>query len=400
MGVGERIVTAELYRIPNPSLRPTIVRVTTDAGTVGLGDAGVSYGAGTEVMPHLLAELLRTNVLGRQLSARHEITMELTYDTFWAKRAGGLFGGAISAIEQALHDATARAINIPLCELLGGRVRDNISCYANGWYFGRHSEKDRMAAAERVVVDGHTALKTYPLVTQDENQRLHHPSPIHWDRTLPDRAVEEVRLLRKHVGDNMPILVDVSGCLPRDHAMKLLTALGDLGVDFVEEPFDPADESSLNWVGAHTPVPLATGERLVGLAAFEGVLRTGAVSILQPDVCLAGGHDVFRSVAALAAAHSVRISPHNCSSGIGTAHTVQAAAAVGNLHSVETFPYLREIPGYREILTDPLEPHIDNGALSVPDRPGIGVELDETVAFDSLIERIDVSDTPNQEHAA
>ncbi|WP_413104354.1 mandelate racemase/muconate lactonizing enzyme family protein [Streptomyces sp. Inha503] len=388
MGLSERITSAEVYRILNPSLRPTVVRLRTDAGTVGLGDTGVSYGAGTEAMPPLLAELLRTAVLGRPLSARHEILLELTYGTFWAKRAGSLFAGAVSAIDQALHDAAARALGVPLHELLGGRVHTRLPVYANGWYFGQHSEEDRLTAARRVVADGHRALKTYPLVRQDEEQRLRHPSPARWDSALLRSAIDHVRRLRERVGDDVRLMVDLGGCVPRDHAPELLGALRDLGVEFAEEPFDPADESSLHWLPTPAPVPVATGERLTGLAAFDRVLRTGAVSIIQPDVCLAGGHGVFQSVAALARGHSIRVSPHNCSSGIGTAHTVQAAAAVPNLHSVETFPYLSAVPGYREILTDPLEPRIEAGLLTVPDRPGIGVDLDDTVASAFLVKRL------------
>lgn len=399
-GGKERITSVEVYRVPNPSLRPTVLRIRTSAGTVGLGDTGVSYGAGTEAMPRLLAELIRSTVLGRPLSDRPAILLELTHGTFWAKRAGALMAGAVSAIDQAVHDACARALGIPLHELLGGRVHEWLPVYANGWYFGHHDEPDLLAAARRVVGDGHRALKTYPLVRQGADQRLHHPTPADWDRALLHSSIDRVRRLRDCVGDQLGLLVDLGGCLPRDLALELLDALRELGVEFAEEPFDPADESSTDWVPAPPPVPLAGGERLSGLAAFDRMLRTGAVSILQPDVCLVGGHRVFQSVAALAGSRSVRISPHNCSSGISTAHTVQAAATVANLHSVETFPYLASVPGYREILTDPLERHIEAGRLRVPDRPGIGVDLDDAVASAFLVDRLEFARTTRKEHHA
>ncbi|MEU8710381.1 mandelate racemase/muconate lactonizing enzyme family protein [Streptomyces sp. NPDC048565] len=387
----ERIRSVEIFHIANPSLRPTIVRIRTDAGTVGLGDCGVSYGAGAQTMPHLLAELARDFVVGRSLADRHRILTDLTYGTFWAKRAGALMSGAISALDQALQDATARSLGVPLYELLGGKVRDTVPVYANGWYFGHADDDAQMKAACRAVDDGHEALKLYPMAWQDEKQRLRHPGPDAFDQTLLRRSVERVRRLRQAVGADTRIMADLSGSLPRDVTPTVLHELAGLDVEFVEEPFNPADDGSLDWIGRGSPVLLAAGERYYGLQPFDRALSSGAIHILQPDICLVGGHGVFQSVAALALSHSVRISPHNCASGIATAHTLQAAATVANLHSVETFPYLHTVPGYHEILTEPLERHIRAGQLVIPDGSGIGVDLDDAIVSRFLADTVEAS---------
>lgn len=375
----ELITSVEIFHVTNPSLRPTIVRITTDAGTIGLGDCGVSYGGGTTALAPLSAELASNFVLGRRLSERNQIQMDLTHDTFWAKRAGSLIGGAISALDQAVQDAAARSLGVPLYELLGGKVRDDVEVYSNGWYFGQSDEDALMRAALRAVQDGHRALKFYPMARQDEHQRLHHPSPGSFGPVLIEEALERTRSLRRTVGDEVRIMVDLAGCMPRDLTTGMLHALAELSVEFVEEPFSPADDSSYDWIAKSSPVPLAAGERYCGFAPFERAINSGAVQILQPDISLIGGHRIFQAVAELALAHSVRLSPHNCASGVSTAHTLHAAATVPNLHSVETFPYLSAASGYQEILTNPLEAHIEGGVLPLPDSPGIGVDLNDAV---------------------
>lgn len=377
MSLHEKIIDVEVFRITNPSLQPTVIKITTDEGTIGLGDCGVSYGVGAASMAHLIGELAQKYVLGRRLRERGLISMEMTYNSFWAKRAGSLISGAISALDQAVHDAAARSLGVPLFELLGGAVRERVDVYANGWYFGQPDEAAQMQGALRAVEDGHTGLKLYPFAVQDGHQRLIHPLPSSFGRKLIEESVGRVEALRSTVGDEVQIMVDLSGSMPRDISVNVLQEFADLGVDFAEEPFNPSDDPSHRWLAGRSPLPIAAGERFCGVAAFERAIESGGVDILQPDISLIGGHRIFQAVADLALNRSVRVSPHNCSSGISTAHTLQAVATVSNLHSVETFPYLDSDPNYVEILSDPLELRIDAGSLAIPQSPGIGVDFDE-----------------------
>lgn len=375
--MSQTITDVEVFRIANPSLQPTIIKITTDEGAVGLGDCGVSYGVGAETMASLIGELAERYILGRRLRDRALMTMEMTFSSFWAKRAGSLISGAISALDQAVSDAAARTQGVPLFELLGGAVRESVEVYANGWYFGQADEAARMQAARRAADDGHTGLKLYPFAVEDERQRLIHPLPSSFSMELIEESLGRVENLRRAVGDDIRIMVDLSGSMPRDITVDVLTRFADLGVDFAEEPFNPSDDPSHRWLAGRSPLPIAAGERYCGVSAFEQAIASGGVDILQPDISLIGGHRVFQTVADLALNRSLRVSPHNCSSGISTAHTLQAAATVSNLHSVETFPYLGSDPEYVEVLSDPLESHITAGMLSIPQSPGIGVDLEE-----------------------
>lgn len=384
----ELIESVEIYRVENPSLKPTVVRIRTTSGIVGLGDTGLSYGAGTEAMPYMVAEFFRKYVLGRSLADQNTILLDLNYDTFWAKRPGAFFGGAISAVDQALHDARARALGIPLHELLGGKIHEQMPAYANGWYSGKRGEQEYVAAARQVVNDGHTGMKFYPIAEETKNTVLRHPNPAQFRMNIVQTAIENVRQLREIVGGDMKLMVDLSAVLPRDRVSEYLNAMRDLDIAFVEEVFDAADETSLKWISSTSPVPIAGGERLIGLAAFESVLSTNGISILQPDISLMGGHKVFQAVAAVAQARSVRVSPHNCTSGIGTAHTVHAASSIPNLYSVETYCYQHTAEGYQEILVNPYERNIKNGLIQALDEPGIGVDLDDAVADKFLVDRL------------
>ena len=216
-----KVTRARIYLIESGGLRPIILQLETDQGIVGLGEAAVAYGAGGTAAAGMTKDLVMRFVLGRDPFRIEEIWSEMYDHSFWAKGGGPIVFAGISAVEQALTDIKARALDIPVYELLGGRVRDRLRTYANGWYFGCRSNADLPDAAERAVADGYDAIKFYPFATILEDGRLRHPARRSADLTLRRSAADTVRAVRKAVGPAIDIMLDLSGGLTPDETTLL-----------------------------------------------------------------------------------------------------------------------------------------------------------------------------------
>src|SRR5690606_16204106 len=161
------------------------------------------------------------------------------YDhSFWTKGGGAISFAGMSAIEHALWDIKGKALGVPVYELLGGRVFDELPVYANGWNFLEIDAVSWAKAAERPLKDGFKALKCYPLALP-HNRTLTHITRRAADRDFLALAYERVRVLRDAVGPDIEIMLDLSGALTTDETIRLCRKYEDLDIAFIEEPADP-----------------------------------------------------------------------------------------------------------------------------------------------------------------
>jgi galactonate dehydratase len=297
------------------------------------------------------------------------------YDhSFWAKGGGAIVFAGISAIEQALWDIKGKALKAPVYELLGGRQRDKVRVYANGWYGAARTPAEFASAAERPLRDGYDALKCYPLAYPDENG-LRHVTRRSVDRDFADLAFEKIKTLRNAVGPKVEIMLDLSGGLTTDETIRLCRRYRELDITWIEEPADPFDIGALKKISEHVDIPIAVGERIYTRQGFRKIFEPQAADIVQPDVGNTGGIMEVKKIAAMAEAYNMRVAPHNCASALSTAASLQIAACITNFMMQEIYPYFPLQPGYVQVLEDSPEDRIRNGFVELSDAPGLGVTL-------------------------
>src|SRR5437870_6689545 len=284
-----RIISAGIYIVRIDGRHPVIVEIQTDAGISGVGEAAVAYGVGATAAAGMIKDLMDAMVLGKDPFRIEALWSEMYDHSFWAKGGGPIVFAGISAIEQALWDIKGKALGIPVYEFLGGRLRDQVSTYANGWSYRCNTPDEFAAAAERVARDGYSALKCYPLAMPRPDGGIRHVSRRSVDRAAIDLAVERVRAIRRAVGPAVAIMLDLSGGLTTDETIRLCQRFADQDILFIEEPADPFDLGALKKISSRVDVPLAVGERLFTRSGYRPVLEARAADVLQPDIGNTGG---------------------------------------------------------------------------------------------------------------
>ena len=339
--------------------RPWIlVKVLTDEGLYGWGEATLE-GKEQTVM-QAVAELAR--YLEGQDPFRIEQHWQQMYrGAFWV--GGPVLNSAISGVEQALWDIKGKALGVPVYELLGGKCRDRVRAYANGWSRGARTPDDFARLAVETVGMGYTALKWDPF--GDAGLFIH--------KEAADPAVECVRAVREAVGSAMDLLIEVHGRLSPANAIRIAHLLEEFFPFFYEEPVPPENIDALALVARSVRIPVATGERLFTKWGFKEVIEQQAAAVLQPDICHAGGILELKKIAAMAETYYLGVAPHNPNGPLSTAASVQLDACTPNFLIQEFL--ISDEPLRSQLQREPYQ--VVDGYFEVPDRPGLGVEINE-----------------------
>ena len=335
------------------------VQIHTDAGITGLGESG-AWG-------YLEASAMVVEKYQKYLIGKDPLRIEhhWQYMYRWSHFRGAAIMGAISAIDIALWDIAGKHFDVPVYQLLGGKTRDIARVYAH--VFGSTTE-ELVANCVRAKKLGFTAVgHISPFIPESPN--MPHVKKI-------TDAVERVKKYRDALGNDVDICVEIHRQLTPSEAIVLGRALEPLHPFFYEDPILPDSIDQMAFVASHINIPIATGERLHTIYEFEQLLSRNAVQYVRPDVCLAGGISHSKKIAALAEARHVGVVPHNPLSPVSTAACIQLAACIPNF-ALQEYPHSmsQEAPRGNELVKEPLK--IERGHLIVPDKPGIGVELDE-----------------------
>jgi galactonate dehydratase len=332
------------------------VRIHTDDGVSGVGEASLEGKA--QSVATCVADLSR-RLVGEDPARIQHLWQRLFRHSFW--RGGVIQMTALSGIEQALWDIKGKVAGLPVHQLLGGACRDRVRLYANG---PRGETPEQVAASARAIAeDGFTALKMGPLGPT---------LPLDGREALRP-AVRMVAAVREAVGPAMRIGIDVHGRLSPPMTLEFARLVEPFDIWFLEEPVLPENADALAEVARRSPVPIATGERLFTRWGFREVLKHQSAALWQPDLAHCGGIFEARVIAAMAEINYAGLAPHNPLGPINTMASAQLAMAIPNFVALE---YLYDRPGYAHGLVDTPLP-IRDGWLSMPDRPGLGVELDE-----------------------
>lgn len=325
------------------------VRLNTDAGLSGVGEATLEWQEKSVVAA---LEELKDYLVGED-PWRIELLWERMYrNCAWP---GVVRYTAMSGVEHALWDIVGKAVGQPVYNLLGGKVRERVRCYA--WVWGGLSEIKEVALGQ--VQKGFKALKMDPF----EGFMTFTPQEL-------DAAVRLVAAVREAVGWGVDLAVDGHWRLLPMTAIKFAQEIEPLKILFFEEPCPSDNLDTLSELHAKINIPLAVGERYYTKWGFRPLLERQVVSIIQPDLCHVGGILECKKVAAMAEAYHVVVVPHNPNGPISSAVTAQAGACIPNFMMMESH---HVEPWRDELVTPPVQ--IVDGYIELSDRPGLGVEL-------------------------
>jgi galactonate dehydratase len=352
-------IAAHLMGVPGagghaPARNWIFVRVETDEGITGTGEATTEYHelAVQAMIEHHFAPML----IGRDPTRITQAWQEMQRRLWW--RNGVVASSAASGIEQALWDITGKACNQPVYRLLGGAVRDRIRMYARS-DLGLESHVQEIESALR---EGFSAFKFGPgtfLTPFDDEKQV-------------DCALKLARELRIAAGSGCDLMIDCGGIFSQQAAHRLIDGLRAVKLLFVEEPVNADIPRSLTALRhTFTGVKIAAGERLMTRWGVREWLEVGAVDILQCDISHCGGIGELMRVAAFAEVYGVQIAPHNPYGPVALAANVHACAAMPNFLILE---HCRHRPWFNEIQKQ--GPQIENGCVTLSNRPGLGIELD------------------------
>ncbi len=335
----------------------TLVEVMTDDGVVGIGEGFGGPGAAAVAY----AESVRDQFIGQDVFAFPQLADRM-FNGGYHRRLQGQLGACLSGIATACLDAMGKTLGVPAYKLLGGALAERVPVYASGGFFSDDPDGSLRQQLELAAEHPYAAYK----IKAGAN---------------PRNDLERVRLTRDIIGDDPLLMVDFNGNYTVDTALESMNRIADHDIHWVEEPVPLEDLNGLSRLGRRTPIRIATGEALVGMAEFKVALATGAVDVLNPDVNLCGGPWEAKAIATLAMAEGARISPHVYGGAIGLAVSIHYAASLpGWPHARNVvYPAMVEydywINGLRtDLLRQPLVP-VD-GHLPVPQGPGLGIELD------------------------
>ena len=352
-----------------------VVKIETDAGVHGVGEATLE--GKSKTVEAAVAELARY-LIGKDPAAIERHFQEMYRRAFYA--GGEVLTSAITGVETALWDIKGKTLGVPVYELLGGRTRDRIKLYANGWYRQGMSPAQFVSAARKVVGLGAKGIKFNPWGGRPgiDFHRL--------ENDILNAGVEVVGALREALGPSVDLYIDCNGIFNTvGNAIRAAKAVEQFNISFFEEPVPHENTDAMAYVRRKIDIPVAAGERLFTIFRFRELLDRGGADVVQPDMAHCGGMLEARKIAAIADAHYAAFAPHNANGEISYASAVQLAACVPNFLVLEHFP---PEPWRFEVCRNPLQ--VEDGWLKVPDRPGLGVEFDETAALDHPYEPVDL----------
>jgi galactonate dehydratase len=349
-----------------------IVRLQTDAGLVGLGEASDAFGFANTTADDTARMRSQLKAFFDLVNGRSPFEIERYRQQGEPLARQGLVAAtAFSAIEQALWDLAGKALDVPTYALLGGAVRTELPVYANiNRATNPRTPAGFASAARRAVSDGFGAIKAAPF------DGFPAPgSPAAEIARAIDTGIDSVAAMREAVGPRVAIMVDCHSFFDIEQAVRVAERLEPQNLAWYEEPVAPERVDETLAIKGRIKQPMAGGETLFGLSGFGPLVRRRAFDTIMPDVKHCGGLLELTRIAAMAADAGVMVAPHNPSGPVSTAASVQVCAGMKNVNYLEL--QYGEVDWRSGVLSPP--ERFTNGRIQVPDRPGFGIELNEAV---------------------
>ena len=344
-----------------------LVTIETDNGLIGIGESG-AWGF-LEASSAAISKFSDYLVGKNPLLIEHHWQYMYRFSHF----RGSAIMGAISAIDIALWDIMGKHFEVPVYQLLGGKVRDKARVYYH--VFGDTKER-LMSGILDAKNQGFTAVgHLTPFLDEDRSKKYF---KTHADKI--EDAIETVKNYREAVGNGVDLCIEIHRRLTPTEAVQLGRGIEEFRPFFFEDPITPDNFDEMAYVAEKINIPIATGERFTSLWEFQMALSRNSVQYIRPDVCLVGGISGAKKIASLAEAHHVGVVPHNPLSPVSTAACLQIAASCPNF-SLQEYPIGEHEPPKSQMVSG-APVHDGSGYLLLPTKPGIGVQLKKNAIKD------------------
>ena len=358
-----KITDIDTLMVDSPGRKWTIVRVHTDEGLTGLGEATYSQ---KEPVVCAAVEHMKTELIGADPSRIewiwHHIYRRSSVSGIW-RMAGPVWMSAMAGIDIALWDIKGQVAGLPIYELLGGAFRDRVDVYT---HFGGATPETQAEMALQKKEEGYFALKGGASWTDR--------AALDWDTYLDDgdpaRTVANFEAVRQAVGPGVKLFIDCHGRFTVANSIRLAKRLEHLDLFAYEDPVAPDDLTAYPKIRREISIPIMGSERLNTKSQSRRLLEMEGIDIAQPDMMYSGGLTESKKIAAIADTFHVPISFHNTKGPIGILAAAHLEASIPNPAPME---FVTGIDWRDEIIDEPL--CVEEGRLVLPTRPGLGVKL-------------------------
>ncbi len=361
-----KITAVKTYPINVGSGSQLVVKVETDSGIYGWGASGLS---GRELAVVGAIEHFKPLIIGRNPNQIGAIWQDLYRGQYF--EGGRVLTAAISAIDIALYDIKGKALGVPVYELLGGKQRDFVECFASVRF---STLEELLRLSKGLLAEGWTMLRLAPAEFEaQENQSEFEP------RTSISIIADWLVKLRQEVGSAVTIGIDYHTRLTQAETYSFMKKMPEGTIDFIEEPIRDQNPGAYHNLRKMVDIPFAIGEEFSSKWQFLPYIEQDITQYARIDVCNVGGISEAMKVASLAEAHYIDLMPHNPLGPICTAATIHLAAACPN------FSWLEEVNTGAHVITNdpkfyPVQHKLAGSRYPVTDTPGLGVEFDEEYA--------------------
>ena len=369
------------------------VKVNTDEGISGFGEAGLAYGKYSEAAFGQCQDFARM-VLGMDPFNTEEIWEHLHRHTFWGMGGGVVVTSAMAAIDTACWDIKGKALNMPVYKLIGGKTNKKLRAYASQLQFGwrtliekndaltlLYDPKDYYDVVKDAMAEGYDAVKIDPVFAPLEERPMAEVMATQGNQIRGcyrehdlTRSVERIAAAREAGGPDLDIIVEIHSLLDANTAALLGQALEPYRIMYYEEPTMPCNPGVFKHIKERCKLPLATGERSYTRWGFRQFFEDRTLDIIQPDLCNTGGITETKKICDMAQVYDVGVQIHVCGGPIATAAALQVEAAIPNFviheeHNANLLKIFKESGKYYHAPV--------NGFYEVPELPGIGQEMSE-----------------------
>ena len=337
-----------------------IVKITMDDGTYGWGE-----GYGPAILVKAGIEFLTPFVIGKNPLSQENIWQDMYLRSLDFAR-GGILVSSLSAIDVALWDLKGKILNQPISVLLGGRKREKVRAYATGMYFSKEKNLSQQMTEEALNFkkQGFEAMKMKVGLGIKED-------------------IKNVKAVRNAIGTDIELMVDADHAYSLKEAVQLAKGMEEFNLYWFEQPINPQDYLGYRELRSKTSIPIAAGEIEFLRVGFLNLLQNHSVDIVQPDICTAGGITEMKKIGGIINTFGIEMVPHCWGTGVSLSAALQVLSnwdiSPGRLHEPELLlEFDRTENPLREDLITPKFDFI-NGRLDIPDKPGLGIDIDEGV---------------------
>lgn len=383
----QQVEIIDSYCAKRPAWNPVFVRITTDEGIQGVGEAGLAYDLGHSAAAAMIKEIAEEMLIGFDPFKTELLFNRMLRESFWGLGGGPVIYAAMSAIDTALWDIKARALEVPVHQLIGGKQRDQLRTYASQLQFDwdEYERKtlfdphDYAIATEKVIAQGYDSVKVDPMMFDEKGDTVFDCTNLFSQKHLK-LVRARLQAIRDVLGDEGDIIFECHSLPGVSSALQLGEIAEEFNCLYFEEPVNYLNSTLHRPLKEKLNVPIAAGERLYLRHGVRPYLEDQTIDVLQPDVGLCGGLTEAKKICDYADMYDIKIQAHVCGGPVATMAALHLEAAISNfiIHEHHTYA-IKDFN--RELCIE--DPQPKDGYFTVTDTPGLGIQLNDAALKDS-----------------